>query len=64
MNNLQDKVALAREFPTPTNARDKEPFVRRLYEDLSKAGCDVWFDRVFMPSRKLTYRQAERLRLR
>ncbi len=36
---------------------DDEPFVRRLYEDLVKAGFEVWFDRVSMPSRQLTFYQ-------
>ena len=33
---------------------DDEPFVRRLYADLTAAGFDVWFDRVSMPSRRAT----------
>ena len=36
---------------------DDEPFVRRLYDDLTKAGFDVWFDRVSMPARQLTFLQ-------
>lgn len=36
---------------------DDEAFVRRLYADLNKAGFDVWFDRVSMPSRQLTFHQ-------
>ena len=36
---------------------DDEPFVRRLYDDLTAAGFDVWFDRVSMPSRNLTFHQ-------
>jgi hypothetical protein len=36
---------------------DDEAFVRRLYTDLIKAGFDVWFDRVSMPSRQLTFHQ-------
>jgi hypothetical protein len=36
---------------------DDEPFVRRLYERLKRAGLDVWFDRVSMPSRQLTFFQ-------
>ncbi len=36
---------------------DDEPFVRRLHEDLSDAGFVVWFDRVSMPSRRLTFHQ-------
>jgi hypothetical protein len=34
---------------------DDEAFVRRLYADLTKARFDVWFDRVSMPSRQLTF---------
>lgn len=34
---------------------DDEPFVRRLHGDLTKAGFDVWFDRLSMPSRQLTF---------
>jgi hypothetical protein len=33
---------------------DDEPFVRRLYGDLTAAGFEVWFDRVSMASRNLT----------
>src|SRR5262245_52558992 len=36
---------------------DDEPFVRRLYEDLTAHGFRVWFDRVSMPSRNLTFHQ-------
>lgn len=36
---------------------DDEPFVRRLYDDLTAQGFDVWFDRVSMPSRQLTFFQ-------
>ncbi|MDD1745083.1 MAG: toll/interleukin-1 receptor domain-containing protein [Candidatus Methanoperedens sp.] len=34
---------------------DDEPFVRRLYEDLTAHGFDVWWDRISMPSRALTF---------
>jgi hypothetical protein len=36
---------------------DDEPFVRRLHDDLTAAGFTVWFDRVSMPSRALTFLQ-------
>jgi hypothetical protein len=36
---------------------DDEPFVKRLYSDLVKAGFDIWFDRVSMPARSLTFYQ-------
>lgn len=36
---------------------DDEGFVRKLYHDLSARGFDVWFDRVCMPSRQLTFYQ-------
>jgi WD40 repeat protein len=36
---------------------DDEPFVRQLYADLTGAGFEVWFDRVCMPSRALTFLQ-------
>ena len=36
---------------------DDEPFVRRLYEDLAANGLRVWFDRVSLPSRNLTFHQ-------
>ena len=36
---------------------DDEPFVKRLYSDLTKAGFAVWFDRVSMASRSLTFHQ-------
>src|SRR3984957_9501686 len=32
-------------------------FVSRLHRDLTAAGFDVWFDRVSMPSRNLTFHQ-------
>ncbi|HQX50730.1 MAG TPA: toll/interleukin-1 receptor domain-containing protein [Planctomycetaceae bacterium] len=34
---------------------DDEPFVRQLYDDLTAAGFDVWFDRVSMPNRGLAF---------
>lgn len=45
---------------------DDEPFVRKLYDDLKIAGFDVWFDRVDLPSRQLTFHQeiADALRAR
>jgi WD40 repeat protein len=36
---------------------DDEVFVHRLHADLTKAGFDVWFDRISMPSRQLTFHQ-------
>jgi len=36
---------------------DDEAFVRQLYDGLTKANFDVWFDRVSMPSRQLTFHQ-------
>lgn len=36
---------------------DDEPFVRRLKEDLTARGFEVWFDRDSMPSRGLTFHQ-------
>lgn len=36
---------------------DDEAFVRRLHANLTAAGFDVWFDRVNMPSRSLTFHQ-------
>jgi hypothetical protein len=36
---------------------DDEAFVGRLHADLTNAGFDVWFDRVSMPSRQLTFHQ-------
>src|ERR1035437_1602641 len=36
---------------------DDEAFVGRLYEGLTKAGFNVWFDRISMPSRQLTFYQ-------
>jgi len=36
---------------------DDEPFARRLYDDLTARGFDVWFDRVSMPSRLLSFHQ-------
>jgi len=34
---------------------DDEPFTKRLYGDLTARGFDVWWDRVSMPSRALTF---------
>ena len=36
---------------------DDEPFVWRLCEGLKSAGFTVWFDRISMPSRQLTFHQ-------
>lgn len=36
---------------------DDKPFVKRLYDDLTKAGYDVWWDMEKMPSRDLTFLQ-------
>lgn len=36
---------------------DDEPFVKRLYEDLTHEGVDVWWDRESMPNRALTFLQ-------
>ncbi len=36
---------------------DDEPFVKRLYDDLSAHGFDIWWDRVSMPGRALTFLQ-------
>ena len=36
---------------------DDESFVKQLYEDLTKRGFQVWWDRVSMPSRALTFLQ-------
>src|SRR6516164_2429324 len=36
---------------------DDEPFVERLYHALRARGFDVWWDRVSMPSRQLTFHQ-------
>src|SRR5688572_15212913 len=36
---------------------DDEPFVERLYHALTARGFNVWFDRVSMPSRRLTFHQ-------
>jgi WD40 repeat protein len=36
---------------------DDEAFVHRLHADLTRAGFDVWFDRVSMPARQLTFHQ-------
>ena len=37
--------------------KDDEPFVKRLYEDLTARGFDVWWDRISMPGRALTFLQ-------
>jgi WD40 repeat protein len=36
---------------------DDEAFALRLWEDLTRAGFDVWFDRRSMPARQLTFLQ-------
>jgi hypothetical protein len=36
---------------------DDEPFVRRLYHDLTAPGFKVWWDRDCLPSRALTFLQ-------
>lgn len=53
----------ARVFISYARGDDGEPydpatsFVTRLHADLTQAGFDVWFDRVSMPSRQLTFHQ-------
>jgi hypothetical protein len=39
---------------------DDEAFVKRLHKDLTSRGFDVWWDRVSMPSRALTFLQEVR----
>jgi len=36
---------------------DDEAFVKRLYGDLTAKGITVWWDRISMPSRGLTFSQ-------
>lgn len=36
-------------------SREDEPFAKRLYQDLTRRGFQVWWDRVSMPSRALTF---------
>jgi hypothetical protein len=36
---------------------DDEPFVRRLHDDLTARGFDVWFDSECMPNRAVTFLQ-------
>ncbi len=48
------------EFPTvflSYGRGDDEPFVERIHGELTQRGFDVWFDRVNMPSRNLTFHQ-------
>jgi hypothetical protein len=40
--------------------RDDERFVRTLYEELASRGLRVWWDRVSLPSRSLTFHQESR----
>jgi hypothetical protein len=35
--------------------KDDEPFVKGLYTHLTTAGFEVWWDRVSMPARGLTF---------
>jgi hypothetical protein len=54
---------MTRLFLSPDRGDDVEPFdpapsfLARLHRDLSAAGFDVWFDRVSMPARRLTFHQ-------
>jgi hypothetical protein len=43
---------------------DDEPFVKRLYEELTSVGFNVWWDRENMPSRSLTFLQEIREAIR
>lgn len=36
---------------------DDEPFAKQLHKNLTRAGFEVWWDRVSMPSRRLTFYQ-------
>ena len=54
---------MARIFLSYARSDDGEPFapatsfVARLHHDLTAVGFEVWFDRVSMPSRTLTFHQ-------
>lgn len=56
MNNVSSKATPTRIFLSYARG-DDEPFVTRLHADLTKAGFTVWFDRVSLPSRQLTFYQ-------
>ena len=43
---------------------ENEPLARELYQRLSAAGLAVWWDRVCMPARSLTFLQEIRLAVR
>ena len=45
---------MTRIFLSQAREADKT-FAHRLHADLAHAGFDVWFDRVSMPSRQLTF---------
>jgi hypothetical protein len=55
MFSLHSKVSAGTSVFLSYARDDDEAFVRRLYGDLTSAGFDVWFDRVSMPSRQLTF---------
>ena len=56
MRDLPPKTAPTRVFLSYARD-DDEPFVKRLYGDLTKAGFTVWFDRESLMSRGLTLHQ-------
>jgi len=56
MSDIQKQVTQTRVFLSYARG-DDEPFVKRLYADLTTNGFTVWFDRVSLPSRQLTFHQ-------
>jgi tetratricopeptide (TPR) repeat protein len=50
-------LSYARTDDDPDYTDPKKSFLRRLYTDLTDAGYTVWWDRVSMPSRALTFLQ-------
>jgi hypothetical protein len=51
---LRPRPSLPRLFLSYARS-DDEPFVRRLYDDLTARGFTVWFDRESMPNRGLAF---------
>ncbi len=56
MSDIQNQATPTRVFLSYGRG-DDEPFVKRLYADLITNGFTVWFDRVSLPSRQLTFHQ-------
>ena len=58
MNRLSEKVdQVQRKIFLSYSREDDETFAKRLYDDLSDQGFEVWWDRTTLPNQRLTFAQ-------